>query len=129
LQFSLQVASPETFGYTFVRVSHASLFWWHSYIELAVLELSAKMLLSETGAPAKVRQDKVKSSPCLTKYFAMKKYGRVEALLHAFLTSALDGGEWSASRPARFTPRERATGTHWTGGWLDPRAELDAVAK
>jgi len=28
--------------------------------------------------------------------------------LHAFLTSALDGGERSASRPGRFTPRERA---------------------
>jgi len=24
------------------------------------------------------------------------------------LTSALDGGEWSASRLSRFTPRERA---------------------
>jgi hypothetical protein len=31
------------------------------------------------------------------------------------LTSALDGGEWSASRPGRFTPRERAPGTHWVG--------------
>jgi hypothetical protein len=29
------------------------------------------------------------------------------------LTSALDGGEWSASRLGRFTPRERAPGTHW----------------
>jgi len=29
------------------------------------------------------------------------------------LTSALDGGEWSASRPARFTPRERAPNTYW----------------
>jgi hypothetical protein len=28
------------------------------------------------------------------------------------LTSALDGGEWSASCPGRFTPRERAPGTH-----------------
>jgi hypothetical protein len=27
------------------------------------------------------------------------------------LTSALDGGEWSASRPGRFTSRERAHGT------------------
>jgi hypothetical protein len=35
-----------------------------------------------------------------------------------FLTSALDGGEWSASRPYRFTPGERAPGTHWIGGWL-----------
>jgi hypothetical protein len=26
-------------------------------------------------------------------------------------------------------PRERAPGTHWIGGWVDPRAGLDAVAK
>jgi len=45
------------------------------------------------------------------------------------LTSALDKGEWSASRPGRFTSRERAPGTHWIGGWVDPRAGLDAVKK
>jgi hypothetical protein len=45
------------------------------------------------------------------------------------LNSALDGGEWSASRPGRFIPRERATGTHWIGGWVGPRAILDAVVK
>jgi hypothetical protein len=45
------------------------------------------------------------------------------------LTSALNGGEWSASRPCRFTPKERATGTHWIGGWVGPRAVLDAVVK
>jgi hypothetical protein len=45
------------------------------------------------------------------------------------LTSALDGGEWSASRPSRFTPRERSLGTHWIGGWVEPRAILDAVVK
>jgi hypothetical protein len=45
------------------------------------------------------------------------------------LTSALDGGEWSASRPGRFTPRERAPRTHWIGGWVGPRAVLDAVVK
>jgi hypothetical protein len=45
------------------------------------------------------------------------------------LTSALDGGEWSASRPGRFTPRERASGTHWKGGWVGLRAVLDAVVK
>jgi hypothetical protein len=37
-----------------------------------------------------------------------------------FFTSALDGGEWSASRPGRYTPRERAPGTLWIGGWVDP---------
>jgi hypothetical protein len=45
------------------------------------------------------------------------------------LTSALDGGEWSASRPGRFTPKERASGTHGIGGWVGPRAVLDAVVK
>jgi hypothetical protein len=43
------------------------------------------------------------------------------------LTSALDGGEWSASRPGRFTPRERAPVNHWIGGWMGPRASLYAV--
>jgi hypothetical protein len=46
-----------------------------------------------------------------------------------FLTSAVVGGEWSASRPARFTPRERTPGTHCIGGWVDPRAGLDDVEK
>jgi hypothetical protein len=32
-----------------------------------------------------------------------------------FLTSALDGGEWSASRPGRFTSGEIAADTHWVG--------------
>jgi hypothetical protein len=29
----------------------------------------------------------------------------------------------------RFTPRERTPGTHWTGGWVGPRAGLDTKAK
>jgi hypothetical protein len=41
--------------------------------------------------------------------------------------SALDGGEWSASRPGRFTARERAPGTHRIGGWVGSRAVLDAA--
>jgi hypothetical protein len=45
------------------------------------------------------------------------------------LTSALDGGKWSASRPGRFTTRKGASGTHWIGGWVGPRAVLDAVMK
>jgi hypothetical protein len=45
------------------------------------------------------------------------------------LTSALDGGEWLASHLSRFTPKERAPGTHWIGGWMGPRAVLDAVVK
>jgi hypothetical protein len=39
------------------------------------------------------------------------------------LTSALDGDEWSVSRP-----RERAPGTHWIGGWMGPSAGPDMVS-
>jgi hypothetical protein len=59
----------------------------------------------------------------------MKTYWGVEAELHVFLTSALDGGEWSASHSGRFTCRERAPLTGWIGGWVGPRAVLDMVVK
>jgi len=43
----------------------------------------------------------------------MKAYGRIEADLQAFLTSALDENEWSASHPDRFAAGELAPSTHW----------------
>jgi hypothetical protein len=57
----------------------------------------------------------------------MKAYGGVDVQIRIFLTSTLVGGEWSASCPGRFTPEERAPGTHWIGGWVGPRAGLDDV--
>jgi hypothetical protein len=57
----------------------------------------------------------------------MKAYGGVD--VHIFLTSALVWGEWSASCPDRFSPVEGASGTHWIGDWVDPRAGLDDVEK
>jgi hypothetical protein len=59
----------------------------------------------------------------------MDAYGGVDIEIHIFLTSALAGGGWSASRPCRFTPGERATGTHRIGGVVVPRAGLDDVEK
>jgi hypothetical protein len=58
-----------------------------------------------------------------------RRIGGLDVQLDAFLTSALDGDEWSASTPGRFTPRERASGTRWIGGWVGLRAGLDAVVK
>jgi hypothetical protein len=54
----------------------------------------------------------------------MKAYGVVDVYIHVFLTSATVGGEWSASRPGRFTSVE-APGVHWIRGWLGPRTGLD----
>jgi hypothetical protein len=59
----------------------------------------------------------------------MKAYRRVDVYIHIFLTSSLAGGERSDSRPCRFTPGVRATGIHWIGGWVGPRAGLDEVEK
>jgi hypothetical protein len=59
----------------------------------------------------------------------MKAYEGMDVLIHIFLTSALAGGEWSASHPCRFTPGERAPRTHWMGVGVDPRAGLHDVEK
>jgi hypothetical protein len=50
-------------------------------------------------------------------------------IIPPFLTSALDGVEWSASRPGGFTPGEIGPGTYWIGGWVGPRAGLGVVEK
>jgi hypothetical protein len=57
---------------------------------------------------------KVKLSLYLTKHHDMKRY-------------RVSGG--IASHPGHFTPREKALGTHWIGGWVGPRAVLDAVVR
>jgi hypothetical protein len=53
----------------------------------------------------------------------MKAYGGVYVWIHVF-TSTLVGGEWSASRPGRFT-----SDTHWIGRWVGPRVGLDDMEK
>jgi hypothetical protein len=48
----------------------------------------------------------------------------MEAKVHTFCNSAIDGNEWSASCSDCFIPEERAHGTNRIG----PRASLDVVA-
>jgi len=42
-----------------------------------------------------------------------------------FVASAVDAGEWSISRPGRFTPPGKNGGTHWVGGWVGSAVGLD----
>jgi hypothetical protein len=46
-----------------------------------------------------------------------------------FLSSALHGGERSASRSDRFTPDRVALDIHWIGGRVSPEIFLDAPRK
>jgi hypothetical protein len=46
-----------------------------------------------------------------------------------FLTSVLNGGEWSAARPSRFIPREVAPVIQRIGDWVGSRAFLEAVER
>jgi hypothetical protein len=72
----------------------------------------------------------VKFSLCLTnKALRHEDLWGSGCMIHIFLTSALAGGEWSASRPRRFAPCETAPSTHWIGGSVDLRAGLDDVEK
>jgi hypothetical protein len=56
----------------------------------------------------------------------MKAYVGVNVQIHIFLTSALVRGEWSASRPGRFTPEPLYP---LDRRWVGPRAGLDDVEK
>jgi hypothetical protein len=47
---------------------------------------------------------KVKLALCLIKRHSVEKYEGAEVVLHALLTSALDGGEWFSSCCGRFSP-------------------------
>jgi hypothetical protein len=48
----------------------------------------------------------------------MKTNGVMEVQVHAFLTPALDGGEWSASRPGHFIPLDEVPRIRWIeAGW------------
>jgi hypothetical protein len=55
----------------------------------------------------------------------MEAYGRMDVLIHVFLTSSLVRDEWSASHHGRFISGEIIPGTNWIGGWIGPRTGLD----
>jgi hypothetical protein len=62
----------------------------------------------------------------------MKTCGGLKVHLHSVLNSALDEGEWSASRPVRFTSREITpvlTGWVKSPGGDTTRLELINVIK
>jgi hypothetical protein len=59
----------------------------------------------------------------------MEAYGGVDIEIHMFLTSALFGGEWTASHPGYFTPEEGSPIIHQIGGLVGPSTGLDYMEK
>jgi hypothetical protein len=59
----------------------------------------------------------------------METYGVVAVEIHVFLSSALVGSEWSASRLGRYNSGEGAPVSRWIESWVGSRAALDAVEK
>jgi hypothetical protein len=70
--------------------------------------------------------ERAKLSLCSVTHYAMRTHKGSEGIAPPFLTSALDGGEGSASRSGRFTLIERVAGAHCIRGWVGPTAGLDA---
>jgi hypothetical protein len=69
-----------------------------------------------------------KVAPVL-KHHAMMKYGGAKVKLYPLLTLTLNGCEWSDSRLSFVIPERRSLDAHWRGGWVSPKAGLDAVAR
>jgi hypothetical protein len=74
---------------------------------------------------------KIKLSLCLNNEAPCNKnvWGVYIYIGPAFLISATDGDEWSASRPGRFTPGQTTPGVHFICGLAGPTAGLDITEK
>jgi hypothetical protein len=84
-------------------------------------------LISDSTSYLLVRMLKLK----LSHYTPRRRLWERGYSSYSFSTTALNGGEWSASRPGLALPplpRERTPGTHCTGGWVGPSAGLDKEA-
>jgi len=78
----------------------------------------------------KIGKVSVNFSQRLMKYYSMSVHEGVEVQVYVFLTSALEGGEWSASVPSHLTPaKEPVILIGFAARWPQSRTERLAVGK
>jgi hypothetical protein len=94
------------------------------YTHFQLDHLEGRDHLGDLGVDSKGTE---KLPPCLIKQHVIDIWG-VEIWLHALLTLAQSGGEWSASSPGRFTSKER-TPIYRIGGCMGPGTGLNAVKR
>jgi hypothetical protein len=104
----------------FVRRTWANIACWELYSGCS--EKNSEVLNADTHLPFQF-QLKAKLKVKLFLLTPWKNAGRTEVWLRSFLTSTLERGEWTTSRPGCFIPG-KDRGTHWTAGWVDPRGVL-----
>jgi hypothetical protein len=106
---------------------------WNSYVRLVFICVSSLILLNGfrwnlvlqiyTGS-----YYEVKLSLCMiNEALCHEDTQEIGGIVPLFLTSAINGGEWSALCPGHFTPGERCPSACCTGGWLGPRAYIYTV--
>ena len=52
---------------------------------------------------------------------------KTEVKLHIFITSALDGSDWSVSHSTRLVPRKGKPSTYCVGSCVSPRGDLEIL--
>jgi hypothetical protein len=105
--------SPLSTGYDFL-CGIAELEWFEaSYFENIYMHRTTYV---RNGCTVLLIYIKAKQS----RYTPWWRLGERRYSCYSFFISALDGRDWSASRPGDRTP-----GTHCTGGWVGLRARLD----
>jgi hypothetical protein len=112
-----------SFTFPFVQFTR----WWPDGIISTLSHYARPLSLFTSSILARIIS--LRTAPLAPDQEAMKTYGGVDLEIHVFSTSALAGGEWSASRPGRYTPVERARCTHWIGGWVGPKSGRDDMEK
>jgi hypothetical protein len=97
--------------------------------------------MEKTWMDVRMRLCLISRQQHLVDVFTLYCKGKIMPLRHAgakaervyrsytFFTSALDRGEWSASRLDSNLPRERTSVIHWIGGWMGLRSGLQKPAK
>jgi hypothetical protein len=105
-----------------------SILFWGIYIVVKPEYRRLLWLFIVSQRRMEIIKVKVKSSLC-SEYHAVKAYWGIEGMAPHILSLAVDGGEWSASRPGCFTPGKRAPVIHRIGSLVDLRAGLDTVVK
>jgi hypothetical protein len=59
----------------------------------------------------------------------MESKGERKHSSYSYMTSALDRVSGQHHAPAALYPRGKKPSTHWIGGWVGPRADLDTEAR